>query len=854
MTRGRIEGEAGRRTMARTWAACVVGLGVAVAGAGHPHGYAAEASSNAPAASRVHTPSRQAPPSGSPGVPGAAGEAEVGSVRAVLNRYCVTCHNARLRTAGLALDTMDPVRVDDHPAAWEKVVRKLRTGAMPPPGRPRPDPAAYAAVASTLETALDRVAAADPDPGRTTVHRLNRREYANAVRDLLALEIDASALLPADNADLGFDNMADILSVSPALLDRYIFAARKISRLAVGDPAIEPTTETYVLPSMRFQDRRMSEDLPFGSRGGIAIRHNFPLDGEYDVRIRLRRQLYDYVRGLQNRQQLEVRLDGERVAAFTIGGAPGTPPPRTFAGAVLGDRAWEEYALHADDHLEVRVAARAGPRVLGVSFVQGRSERDGVLQPRATGKVLAVAERWSSTSEAPEAAVDEVGIAGPFDATGPGETPSRDRIFVCRPETRAGEEPCAREILSTLARRAWRRPVTGRDLDTLLGFYETGHGAGGFQTGIQRSLESILVDPEFLFRIEREPAGAPAGTIHAISDLELASRLSFFLWSSIPDDELLDVAARGGLRDADVLDGQVRRMLADARAHALVDGFSLQWLALRTLPSVVPTPELFPEWDDNLRESFRRETELFVESHIRENRSVLDLVRADHTFVNERLARHYGIPNVYGSRFRRVEFTDGVRGGLLGHGSILTVTSYPTRTSPVLRGHWLLEHLLGAPPPPPPPDVPDLPDRGEGGRPASVRERLEQHRENPVCAACHAPMDPLGFALEHFDAIGKWRATGEGGDPIDASGVFPDGTEFEGLAGLKAVLLSRDEQFVQTVVEKLTTYALGRGLEHYDMPAVRRIMREAATGDYRWSDLVLGIVESTPFQMRRSES
>ncbi len=812
--------------MSRTRAACVVGLAVAMVGAGEVH----------------------AQP------PGPSGPQGDGAVRAVLDRYCVTCHNQRLLTAGLALDTMDPARVGDHPAAWEQVVRKLRTGAMPPAGRPRPEPSAYTAVASTLETALDRVAAADPEPGRTTVHRLNRREYANAVRDLLTLEIDAAALLPADNADLGFDNMADILSVSPALLDRYIFAARRISRLAVGDPGIEPTTETYVLPTMRFQDRRMSEDLPFGSRGGVAIRHNFPLDGEYDVRIRLRRQLYDYVRGLQNRQRLEVRLDGERVAAFTVGGAPGTPPPRTFAGAVLGDRAWEEYALHADEHLQVRIAARAGPRVLGVSFVQGRSERDGVLQPRATGKVLAVAERWSSTSEAPEAAVDRVSIAGPFDATGPGETPSRERIFTCRPASAADEAPCAREILSTLARRAWRRPVTDRDLDVLLGFYEAGHGDGGFEAGIQRSLESVLVDPEFLFRVERAPAGTAPGTVHPVSDLELAARLSFFLWSSIPDDELLAVAARGELRDPDLLESQVRRMLADARAHALVDGFALQWLALGTLPSVFPTPELYPEWDDNLREAFRRETELFVADQILGNRSVLDLVGADHTFVDERLAQHYGIPNVYGSRFRRVTFDDGVRGGLLGQGSILTVTSYPTRTSPVLRGHWLLEHLLGAPPPPPPPDVPDLPDRGEGGRPASVRERLEQHRENPVCAACHAPMDPLGFALEHFDAIGKWRATGEGGDPIDASGVFPDGTEFEGLAGLKAMLLDRDEQFVQTVLEKLATYALGRGLEHHDMPAVRRIMREAAAGGYRWSDLVLGIVESTPFQMRRSES
>ena len=838
--------------MSKTLGVCVVGLGIAAASPGLLDLHAAGSQGALPPG---ETPSRPAASAVTFQTQSSVSEGSTGeAVRPVLNRYCVGCHNERLRTAGLALDTMDPARVGEHPAAWEKVVRKLRTGAMPPAGRRRPDAATYETVASALENALDRAAAAAPNPGRTTVHRLNRREYENAVRDLLALDIDASALLPADNADLGFDNMADILSVSPALLDRYIFAARRISRLAVGDPDIEPTTATYVVPAMRFQDLRMSEDLPFGSRGGIAIRHNFPLDGDYEVSIRLQRQLYDYVRGLQNRQQLEVRLDGERVALFDVGGAPGTPPPRTFAGAVLGDRTWEEYALHADEDLSVRLSARAGPRVLGVSFVQGRSERDGVLQPRATGKVLAIAERWSSPSEAPEAAVEEVRIAGPFDAGGSGETPSRERLLVCRPAAAAQEEPCAREILSAIARRAFRRPVTETDLATLLGFFAAGRRTGGFETGIQRALESILVDPEFLFRVERDPVDTRPGTIHSVSDLEFASRLSFFLWSSIPDDELLDVAVRGDLRDPDVLRGQVQRMLADSRAQSLVDGFVLQWLALRTLSSVVPTPELFPEWDDNLREAFRRETELFVASQIREDRSVLDLVRADYTFANERLAEHYGIPNVYGSRFRRVTFPDGVRGGLLGHGSILTVTSYPTRTSPVLRGHWLLSHMLGAPPPPPPPDVPALPDRGEGGRPASVRERLEQHRENPVCANCHAPMDPLGFALEHFDAIGKWRETGEAGDPVDASGVFPDGSGFEGLAGLKAMLLSRHEQFVWTVTEKLTTYALGRGLEYYDMPAVREIIREAASDDYKWSSLVLGIVESAPFQMRRSES
>ena len=785
------------------------------------------------------------------GVPEASGTAQV---RAVLDRYCLTCHNDRLRTAGLTLDAMDVEQVGEHAEAWEKVVRKLRARAMPPAGRPRPDKATYAAVAEVLETALDRTAAANPNPGRTTTHRLNRTEYANAVRDLLGLEVDARALLPPDDADLGFDNMADILSVSPALLERYLSAARKIGRLALGDPSGGPATATYAVPKLRFQDHRMSEDLPFGSRGGIAIRHHFPLDADYDIRIRLQRQLYGYIRGLHRPQRLEVRLDGRRVALFSIGGAHGTPPPQTFTGTVLGDREWEEYTLHGDHALDFRIPVPAGPRVLGVAFLQGRSERDGVLQPRATAKTLAIAERWSSPSEAPEAAVEQVVISGPFDATGPGDTPTRRRILTCQPARAADEEPCAREILSALARRAFRRPLTPPDVDALLAFYAAGRRDGTFETGIQRGLESILIDPEFLFRIERDPVAAAAGNAHPISDLELASRLSFFLWSSIPDDELLDTAAGGRLRDAAVLERQVRRMLADPRAGALVDGFAMQWLGLRRLQSVVPAPDLFPEFDDNLREAFGQETQLFVGSQLREDRSVLDLVRADYTFANERLARHYGIPNVYGSRFRKVTFDGGVRGGLLGQGSILTATSYPTRTSPVLRGNWVLEHILGAPPPPPPPDVPALPDRGEGGRLASVRERLEQHRENPVCASCHARMDPLGFALEHFDAIGKWRAAGVAGASIDATGVFPDGTEFDGLAGLKTVLLNEHEQFVQTVAEKLTTYALGRGVQHYDMPAVRRIIREAAPDDYTWSSLVLGIVRSTPFQMRRTES
>ena len=829
--------------MSRALAGCLVGIGFALVCSVPLQVYAAWSLGVGPVGGSSQTQ-----------LPDRHGSSSDETPREVLNRYCVTCHNDRLKTAGLSLQAMDVDRVGDDVEVWEKVVRKLRARSMPPAGRLRPGKDTYLAVTSSLEESLDQVALTNSNPGRTTAHRLNRTEYANAVKDLVGLEVDGTALLPPDNADLGFDNMADILSVSPALLERYMFAARKISRLAVGDTTIGPMTETYVVPKMWFQDHRMSEDLPFGSRGGIAVRHDFPLDAEYDIKLRLRRQLYDYVRGLQNPQQLEVRLDGRRVALFTVGGAPGTPPPQTFAGASLGNRTWEEYTLHADEKLEFRVRAKAGPRVLGVSFIQGRSERDGVLQPRATGKVLGVAERWSSPSEAPEAALEYVSVSGPFNAIGPGETPSRQKLFVCHPVRGDAEKSCARDILSGIARRAYRRPLTPGDVDTLLAFYETGRGTGGFETGILRGLESILVDPEFLFRVERDPTDIPAGASYFVSDLELASRMSFFLWSSIPDDELLDVAVRGQLRDPLVLEQQVRRMLNDSRARALVDGFAVQWLSLRRLQSVGPTPELFPQFDDNLRDAFQRETELFFDSQVREDLSILDLLRADYTFANERLARHYGIPNVYGNRFRRVTFNDGQRGGLLGQGSILTVTSYPTRTSPVLRGHWLLEHILGSPPPPPPPDVPALPDRGEGGLPASVRERLEQHRDNPVCANCHASMDPLGFALENFDAIGMWRATGEAGAPIDASGVFPDGTKFQGLAGLREILLNESDQFVQTVTEKLTTYALGRGVQYYDMPAVRKIIREAKLHDYRWSSLVLGIVKSMPFQMRRAES
>ncbi len=643
-----------------------------------------------------------------PGAQSAASAPAVSPERAALTRYCVTCHNERLKTAGLTLDKMDPAHVGPDAAKWEKVVIKLRAGTMPPLGSPRPDKTTYDSVVTTLEGRLDSEAAANPNPGRTTVHRLNRTEYGNAIRDLFDLNIDATTYLPADDSDLGFDNMADILSVSPALLERSMAAARKITRLAVGDPSPRPAA-TYIAPKLRFQDYRMDEELPFGSRGGTAIRHYFPADGEYTVKLTLRKNLYDLIRGLQTAQQLEVRLDGQRVTVFPIGPAPGKPAPRSLGGATAGSADWEVYSHDMDKKLEVRFAAKAGPRVIGVAFVQTRTERDYIMQPRVTGKPLATDEGFSSASGAPESAVENVMVDGPYNVTGLGDTPSRRKIFVCRPARASEEDACAKTILSKVARRAYRRPVTNEDIEPLLALYKTGRAEGTFDSGIQRGLETILSSPEFFFRIERDPANAAPGTNYRVSDLELASRLSFFLWSSIPDDELIEVAAAGKLKDPVVLERQVRRMLADGRSTALVDNFASEWLQLRKMRTVAPVPEWNIDFDDNLREGFERETKMFIESQLREDRSLVDLLRANYTFVNERLAQHYGIPNVYGNRFRRVTFTDGIRGGLLGQGSILTLTSYPNRTSVVLRGHWLLDNILGAPPNPPPPNVPTLP-------------------------------------------------------------------------------------------------------------------------------------------------
>lgn len=753
--------------------------------------------------------------------------------RALLDRYCVTCHNQRAKTADLMLDKADLAHIPQNPEVWEKVIRKLRAGAMPPQGMPRPDAPSIDGLVSYLETSLDRAAAAHPNPGHATVHRLNRSEYQNSIRDLLELDVDAASLLPPDDESYGFDNNADVLGVSPVLLEAYVSASRKISRLAVGDPAIRPVAQTYKTRPDLSQDQRL-EGMPLGTRGGIMVRHNFPLDGEYVIRVKLARNTVDVIRGLEQPHQVETILDGARVHLATIGGKEDTDEVTVNPNAA---------APKIEARIETRIKVKAGPHSIGVTFVQqDHAEVDQLLEP------------FLKTTVDP---VDEVGlphlehmvVSGPFNAAGPGDTPSRRKIFVCRPAPGSDELPCAKRIIATLARHAYRRPTTESDLETLLGFYQSGRNQGNFETGIESALRMILASPNFIFRFEPDPANLAAGSVYRISDLELASRLSYFLWSSIPDDALLDVATQGKLHEPAVLDAQVRRMLADRRADAMVTNFSGQWLFLRNLKNISPDVQSFPDFDDNLRQAMRRETEMFVGSILREDRSALDLLHADYTFLNERLARHYGVPNIYGSQFRRVAVTDERRRGLLGQASVLTVTSYATRTSPVLRGKFILSNLLGTPPPPPPPNVPTLKENNEGGRQLSVRERMEEHRKSAACASCHRIMDPLGFSLENFDAVGQWRST-DAGAAIDSSGVLIDGTKVNGPVALRNALLTRPAVFVGNLTEKLLTYALGRGLDYNDEPAVRAIVREAAANDYRLSSIVAGIVKSTPFQMR----
>jgi hypothetical protein len=754
------------------------------------------------------------------------------SRRELLDTYCVTCHNSKTETGGVALDSHDPEHPGEDPELWERVVRKLRAGTMPPQGVRRPDPPALAAFITHLESQLDRRAAAAPNPGRPVLRRLNRAEYANAIRDLLALDVDVAALLPPDDSGYGFDNIGDVLTVTPALLDRYLVAADRISSLAVGDAETGPGAEIYRARHDLSQDQHI-EGLPLGTNGGMLVRHTFPVDGEYLIQVKLFRSNIESVRGLEIKNQLEILLDGERVHVASVGG------DEDFAAAVENPTVAGDAV---DARLQARVTVQAGPRHVGVTFVQKRGEGTRRLQPFLRSS----ADTFDSTGR-PH--VERLTITGPFKPGGAGDTPARKRIFVCRPGSASAEDACARRILGTLARRAYRRTVTPDEVDGLMAFYASGRRKGSFDTGIQMALRRMLASPKFVLRPERARDGSAPGTAYPVAGEELASRLSFFLWSSIPDDELLTVGGAGRLTDRTVLVRQVRRMLADPKADALVENFAGQWLQLRNLRRVVPNSNEFPDFDDNLRQSLRREAELFFESIIREDRSLLDLLTADYTFVNERLAKHYKIPNIYGSHFRRVTLTDDARHGLLGKGAVLTVTSHVDRTSPVVRGKWLLENILGTPPPPPPAVVPPLPETQPGEKPRTMRAQMEVHRQNPACASCHKLMDPLGFALENFDAVGAWR-TVDAGNPIDASGQLADGTKVDGVVTLRQALVSRADVFVQTFVEKLLTYALGRGLTADDMPVVRAIVRQAAANNYRLSTIVLGVVTSAPFQMR----
>ena len=756
----------------------------------------------------------------------AAEQPVAGAVRAVVGKFCVECHGADAAKGGLNLEKILPEDVSQHSDAWEKVVRKLNARHMPPIGKPRPDERTYSAIVSSLETTLDRAAAAKLNPGRTdTVRRLNRTEYQNAIRDLLALDIDAAALLPADEASHGFDNVT-VGTLSPTLLDRYITAAQKIARLAVGGAQRAPGGDTIRIKPDITQEERV-EGLPLGTRGGALIRHTFPQDGEYEFQLRLTRDRNEEVEGLKEPHEFLLLIDREQMRNAIV-----RPP-----GAKGHDL--------VDAHLKFRLPVKAGPHDLGVTFLKNpASLRETARQPYTAQFNMHRHPRSSP-------AVYQVSITGPFGAHGPGDTPSRSRIFIAQPKSPGEEETCAKQILSTLMRRAYRRPVSDADLARPMEFFRDGRKEANFDAGIEAALSAVLVSREFLFRVEQEPKGLAGKSPYRITDLELASRLSFFLWSSVPDDELLDVAARGQLNQPDVLAKQTRRMLADPRSLSLVSNFASQWLHLRNLDSITPDGRLFPDFDDNLRQAMRRETELLFEEVLRDDRSVLDLLRTDHTFLNERLAKHYGIPNIYGPRFRRVALgPETPRGGLLRHASVLTVTSYATRTSPVIRGNWILGTLLGTAPPPPPPNVPALEDNAVSAS-LPVRERLAQHRANAACASCHDLMDPVGFALENFDALGRWR-TLEEGKPVDASGGFPDGAKFTGVAGLEQALLNRPELFASTLTEKLLTFALGRGVESFDAPAVRQVVRDAKTDNHRFSAIVLGIVKSTPFTMRQS--
>jgi mono/diheme cytochrome c family protein len=761
-----------------------------------------------------------------------AGPAPTSSQRQFLDRHCATCHNERLKTAGLSLVQADLSRPGAQPELWEKVVRKLHTGVMPPPNMPQPSEPDRRAMLTWLETSLDAASAAKRNPGRTeTLRRLNRTEYQNAIRDLLALDIDAASLLPADESGHGFDNVT-VGDLSPTLLNRYISAAQKISRLAVGSTQSSLQSDTIQTPADLTQEDQLP-GLPLGTRGGVSASYTFPQDGEYEIQVFLARNLEGVVSGLREARphELLVLLDREPVKTFTI------------QKPASGDDA------HFDKDLKLRVTVNAGPRNIAVTFVrEGSSLIDTLRQPTES---RFNDRRHPRTTPA----INQVEVTGPYAPKGAGDTPSRRRLFVCRPtgQDKEQEEKCAGTILSTLMRRAYRRPIAQAEVDERMAFYRKGRAEGDFDAGIAMALSAVLTNPEFLFRVESDPKKVAASGVYRISDLELASRLSFFLWSSIPDDELLDAAVRGKLSQPGELEKQARRMLADRRSFNLATNFAGQWLRLRNLEAVVPSANIFRDFDDNLRQAFRQESELFFDSVLREDRSVRTFIRADYTFLNERLAKHYGIRNVYGSRFRRVALApESKRGGLLRQGSVLSVTSYATRTSPVLRGVFVLRNILGAPPPPPPPNVPAL-DESKMAANLSMRQRLAAHRDNAACASCHRTIDAAGFSLENYNAVGQWRDLEVDGQPVDASGAVPGGGEFRGIDGLEEALLARPELFVATLTENLLTFALGRGVEYYDAPAVRKIVRDAGKDDYRFSSLILGIVKSVPFQMRRAE-
>lgn len=740
----------------------------------------------------------------------------------VFEQYCFRCHSATMPQGGLNLRDLDFDKLDESGAVWEKVLRKMRTREMPPAGRWRPDEDTYAALVNFIEGGRDDLAQTHPNPGRVTLHRLNRVEYGNAIRDLLAIDVDTAEMLPADDIGYGFDNIGDVLNLSPVLLDRYLVAAGRISRLAVGDTHQAANFQTYELPHGLVQDDRMGEDTPLGSRGGASFRHYFPVDADYDIAVLLQRGRFDGVMGLERDRDLDLRIDGQRVKLFHIA-----------ADAAAGGLGLDH---DPNANLKVRIPVSAGAHTIVATFVKDTVLQEGV-PPRQVERAFFEG-------------VGGVSVAGPYDTRGPGDTASRQRIFICRPAEELQAETCAGNIIANLARRAYRRPVDAADISQLIQLYREGAAEGGFDSGIRLALQKMLVSPEFIFRMEFDPAGATPGSSYRVNDLELASRLSFFLWSSIPDDELLRVAEEGKLSDPAVLEAQTRRMLSDPRARSLVTNFAGQWLYLRNIARIQPDPQAFPAFDENLRRAMREETERVIEATLREDRPVADLLDTDFTFVNQRLARHYGIDGVYGSEFRRVPVTDPNRRGLLGQASILAVTSYPNRTAPTIRGKWVMEQLLNSPPPPPPANVPSLKDDATT-RNMNMRERMEQHRANPSCAVCHVRMDPLGFSLENFDGLGRWRDT-VGGAAIDSSGVLPDGVAFDGPRGLREILMARKDRFVEAFTERLMTYALGRGVEEYDEPAIRKVTREAAAGGDRWSAIILGIVRSTPFRMRRA--